>query len=73
MSRLDFLYRSELPHRATAPSISLNGVENGGETKDAVIIGDLSEDATVKVTKDGEEIAYKLGDEITEPGEYKVR
>ena len=57
---------------ATAPSISLNGVENGGETKDAVIIGDLSEDATVKVTKDGEEIAYKLGDEITEPGEYKV-
>lgn len=57
---------------ATAPSISLNGVENGGETKDAVIIGDLSEDASVKVTKDGEEIAYKLGDEITEPGEYKV-
>ena len=57
---------------ATAPSISLNGVENGGETKDAVIIGDLSEDATVKVTKDGEEIAYKLGDEITEPGDYKV-
>lgn len=57
---------------ATAPSISLNGVENGGETKDAVIIGDLSEDATIKVTKDGEEIAYKLGDEITEPGEYKV-
>lgn len=55
---------------ATAPSISLNGVENGGETKDAVIIDDLSEDATVKVTKDGEEIAYKLGDEITEPGEY---
>ena len=57
---------------ATAPSISLNGVENGGKTKDAVTIGNPSEDATVKVTKDGEEIAYKLGDEITEPGEYKV-
>ena len=57
---------------ATAPSIVLNGVDNGGKTKDAVTISDLSEDATVKVTKDGEEIAYKLGDEITEPGEYKV-
>ena len=57
---------------ATAPSIILNGVDNGGKTKDAVIINNLSEDATVKVTKDGEEIAYKLGDEITEPGEYKV-
>ena len=57
---------------ATAPSVTLNGVENGGETKDAVIIGDLSENADVKVAKDGEEIAYNLGDEITEPGEYKV-
>ena len=24
------------------------------------------------IAQDGEEIAYKLGDEITEPGEYKV-
>ena len=57
---------------ATAPSVTLTGVENGGETKEAVIINDLSENADVKVTKDGEEIAYNLGDEITEPGEYKV-
>ena len=56
----------------TAPSITFDGVENGGSTKDAVIIGNLSEDATVKVTLDGEPVEYTLGDEITEPGEYKV-
>lgn len=56
----------------TAPTITLNGVENGGSTKDAVTITNPSETATIKVTKDGEEIRYTLGDEITEPGEYKV-
>ena len=56
----------------TAPTITLEGVENGGATKDAVIIGNLSEDATVKVTLNGEPVEYTLGDEITEPGEYKV-
>ena len=56
----------------TAPSITFEGVENGGSTKDAVIIGNLSEDATVKVTLDGEPVEYTLGDEITEPGEYKI-
>ena len=56
----------------TAPSITFEGVENGGSTKDAVIIGNLSEDATVKVTINGEPVEYTLGDEITEPGEYKV-
>lgn len=56
----------------TAPTIPLNGVENGGSTKDAVTIGNPSEDATVKVTLNGEPVEYTLGDEITEPGEYKV-
>ena len=56
----------------TAPTITLDGVENGGATKDAVIIGNISEDATVKVTLNGEPVEYTLGDEITEPGEYKV-
>ena len=56
----------------TAPTIPLNGVENGGFTKDAVTIGKPSETATVKVTMKGEPIEYTLGDEITEPGEYKV-
>ena len=56
----------------TAPTITLNGVDNGGSTKDAVTIGNPSETADVKVTMNGEEIKYNLGDEITEPGEYKV-
>jgi len=56
----------------TAPTIPLNGVENGGATKDAVIIGKPSETASVKVTLNGEPVEYTLGDEITEPGEYKV-
>ena len=56
----------------TAPTLTLNGVENGGSTKDAVTIGNPSENATVKVTKDGEPVGYTLGDEIAEPGEYKV-
>ncbi len=56
----------------TAPTITLNGVENGGSTKDAVTIGNPSENATVKVTLDGEPVEYTLGDEITDPGEYKV-
>ena len=56
----------------TAPTITLGGVENGGATKDAVTIGNPSENATVKVTLNGEPIEYTLGDEITEPGEYKV-
>ena len=56
----------------TAPTITLGGVENGGATKDAVIITNPSESATVKVTLNGEPVEYTLGDEITEPGEYKV-
>ena len=56
----------------TAPTITLGGVENGGATKDAVTIGNPSETATVKVTFNGEPVEYTLGDEITEPGEYKV-
>ena len=56
----------------TAPTVTLNGVENGGVTKDAVTIGTPSENATVKPYKDAEEIKYTVGDEITEPGEYKV-
>ena len=56
----------------TAPTIPLNGVENGGATKDVVTIGNPSENATVKVTLGGEPVEYTLGDEISEPGEYKV-
>ena len=56
----------------TAPTIILNGVENGGSVKGSVSISDLSETATLKVTKDGEELAYNLGDELKEAGMYEI-
>lgn len=65
-----YLFTVELD--GTAPSITLNGVENGGSTKDSVSIENPSENATVTLYKDGEEIRYTLGDEIAEAGLYKV-
>ena len=56
----------------TAPTIILNGVENGGSVKGSVSITDISETATLKVTKDGEELAYNLGDELKEAGMYEI-
>ena len=57
---------------ATAPTLTITGVENGGITKDAVILSDPSEEATVVLTRDDEAVEYTLGDEITEPGVYKA-
>ena len=57
---------------ATAPTLVLNGVENGGSTTDVVILSDVSEEAEVKVFFNGEEIEYTVGDELSEVGEYKV-
>lgn len=57
---------------STAPAITLTGVENNGSTKDGVILSDLTEKATVEVYKNGEKINYKLGDELTEDGQYRV-
>ena len=57
---------------ATAPTLTLNGVENGGATTDAVTLTDVSEEAEVVVTLNGEQIEHTVGDELTEIGEYKV-
>ena len=57
---------------ATAPTLVLNGVENGGSTTDIVILSDVSEDAEVKVFLNDEEIEYTVGGELSEVGEYKV-
>lgn len=56
----------------TAPTLTLSGVENGGATKDAVVLSDMSETADIKVYKNDVEISYNLGDELTEEGVYKV-
>jgi len=57
---------------ATAPTLTITGVENGGITKDAVILSDPSEEATVVLTLNDEVLEYTLGDELTEPGVYKA-
>ena len=56
----------------TAPTLTLSGVENGGATKGAVVLSDMSETADMKVYKNDVEISYNLGDELTEEGVYKV-
>ena len=56
----------------TAPTVILNGVENGGSVKGIVTITDLSETATVKVVKDGEELSYILGEELNGAGVYVI-
>ena len=56
----------------TGRALTIIGVENGGVTKDAVILSDPSEEATVVLTRDDEAVEYTLGDEITEPGVYKA-
>ena len=55
-----------------APSLTLNGVENGGTTTDAVILTDVTEEATVQVFMDNEKVEYTIGDKIIDSGSYKV-
>ena len=57
---------------ATAPTIKIEGVENGGRTKRGVVLSEPSETAEVKVYRGEEEIEYKLGETISEEGEYRV-
>ena len=57
---------------ATAPTLKLDGVENGCSTKGAVIISDVSSDATMKVYLDDVQIEYTAGDELTEVGKYRI-
>ena len=57
---------------ATAPTIELKGVENGGVAGGKVSIDKPSETAKIEVYKDGELIEYELGGELNEYGEYRV-
>ena len=57
---------------ATAPTLEIEGVENGGSTKGVVIISDVSSDATMKVYLDDVQIEYTAGDELTEVGKYRI-
>ena len=57
---------------ATAPTLKLEGVENDGSTKGAVVISDVSSDATMRVFLDDVQIEYTAGDELTEVGKYRI-
>lgn len=56
----------------TAPTIKIDGVENGGKTTGGVVLSEPSEAAEVKVYRGEEEMEYKLGETISEEGEYRV-
>ena len=56
----------------TAPTLALVGVENGGSTKKGVTLSEPSEDAEVKVFRNGTETAYELGGTLTKAGQYRV-
>ncbi len=57
----------------TAPTIVLNGVEDGGVGHGDVTITELSENGTVEVYKDGEQIEYNLGDTLSDYANYEVK
>ncbi len=56
----------------TAPALKISGAENGGTTKDTVVLSDLTEKAEMRVYLNDQEISYKLGEELTELGKYRV-
>lgn len=65
-------YSFALTLDTAAPEVTINGVEDGGTVDGSVTISDMTEEGTLKVYKDGTEIDYKLGDELSEYGSYKV-
>lgn len=56
----------------TAPTIELYGVANGGTSGKSVSIDNVSEEADLKVYKDGKIIDYELGHKLSEYGYYRV-
>ena len=57
---------------ATAPTLKLEGVENGGATTGGVVLSEPSETAEITVQRGEDKIEYKLGETISEEGEYGV-
>ncbi|MCI5940038.1 hypothetical protein MRZ76_01475 [bacterium] len=53
---------------ATAPKITLNGVEDGGEVDGIVTIDSMNEEGTIEVYKDGTRIDYVQGQEPKDYG-----
>lgn len=56
----------------TAPTITLNGIKNGGVADGIVTITEPNEEVIVNVYKNGELIDYELGQELSDYAEYQV-
>lgn len=56
----------------TAPEITISGIEDGGKGDSRVTLSDMTEEGVIHVYKDGQEIEYRLGDELFEYGKYEV-
>lgn len=65
-------YSFKLTLDTTAPELIITGVEDGGKVDGVVVLSDMNELGTYHVYKDGIEISYNLGDELSEYGNYKV-
>ena len=64
-------YSFEITLDTTPPTLVLVGVENGGSTKNKVVMKDVSEKpCDLIVTVDGANFDYKLGDEIEKSGRF---
>jgi hypothetical protein len=57
----------------TAPTLEIEGVENGGSTKNNVVLKNISESPyELNITVDGVNFEYKLGDKIEKSGYFVV-
>ncbi len=66
-------YSFEITLDTTPPTLVLVGVDNGGSTKNKVVMKDVSEKpCDLIVTVDGANFDYKLGDEIEKSGRFVV-
>ena len=65
-------YSFTLTLDTTAPEVSLNGVADGGKVDGKFSISDMNEEGEIHVYKDGEEIPYEIGQELSDYGFYKV-
>lgn len=56
----------------TAPEITITGIEDGGKGDAKVILSDMTEEGEIHVYKDGTEIDYELGQELSDYGKYEI-
>lgn len=71
ISGREFSFKIELD--TTPPTLVLVGVENGGSTKNTVVMKDISEKpCDLNITVDGISFEYKIGSEIEKDGRFIV-